>query len=356
MSHPTTQTNDQGVELWGPNEVIIPDLVSRDAAAALPGDGDHGRYEYKDRNHIQDQQESINSSNVSDTTPTILPEHVVHETTQSTKRFKNIDDLESTADKTRRRYRSESCSPEVTNRTQPPIKEGDPPTPTFRSPTRSLMDSRASFGAAFRPRTRSNPKPNIRTWKDSDRDLVSEEESSAPQTILAGGKSSSLESPSKGHSSQLPVKATSKSLEERTQQNSASTRLAQEVIGKDHKILSSKEREVMLKEISGQQSGSFAALDEPVPEARPTTLRQRRLMFSHLTASVDVDTREKPPSTPPYLPSALATSEDMLLSEVLQASQPASSLEQLTGVARKALRRRGLIPLEAFQTSPSGHR
>ncbi|KAH7931592.1 hypothetical protein HPB52_025548 [Rhipicephalus sanguineus] len=107
--------------------------------------------------------------------------------------------------------------------------------------------------------------------------------------------------------------------------------------------------------ITGQTAGSFSALEEPVPAPRPTTLRQRRLMFSHLTASVDVDTREKP-STPPCLTAALAGSEDMLLSEVFNNSQLASSLEHLTGVARKTLRKRALVqPLQACTAAPAGY-
>ncbi|CAN8005133.1 unnamed protein product [Ixodes hexagonus] len=342
MSQPTTQTNDQGIGPWRPNNAIIAEqtssMQSTTAVATSPGDGDHGLHDYPDRNHVQDQQEDISSE------PRTIkdPQHVP----QSPRRVRVEDPSDNSAhEKAKlRRYRSESCSPEVPNRVNQVPKEGEPPA-TFKSPTRSLMDSRASFGPTIRPRTRSNPKPH--PWKDSDH-LVSEEEPAARQSLVSG-KSSSLESPSKGHPPhhhQAPTKTTSRSLEEKTAQDH-NTRLAQEVIGKDHKILSSKEREVMLKELSGQSGGSFAALEEPVPMARPTTLRQRRLMFSHLTASVDVDTREKP-STPPYMTAALATSEDTLLSEVLQASHLASSLEQLTGVARKTLRRRGLIPLQAI--------
>lgn len=115
---------------------------------------------------------------------------------------------------------------------------------------------------------------------------------------------------------------------------------------KDNKLLSSKEREVMLKELSGKTGGSFPALEEPVPVSR---LRQRRLLFSHLTSSVDVDTREK--SSPPCLPAA--TSEDILVSDLF--SQPTSplataSLEQLASSVKKGLRRRGFVPLH-----PMGH-
>lgn len=379
MSQSTIQTNDPGVVgPWGPQDAdAFPEESSGEAPSAAstsPRDGDRGRTEqHRESNHIQDQQEGISSTNetpVGHDQPQPQPQQQQRRTErtsrQSPKRALIADEEETERRHSgrRRHFRSESCSPEVMNRNNAgsgsnPRNDDDV---TFKSPTRSLMDSsRVGFVVPIRPRTRSNPKPPPnRTSREFD--VVSEVEARQP-TLASGNKSSSLESPSRGHPQQ--TRTTSRSLEERMSSASlptqtptttaapaplvspppdpATAKLAQEVIGKDHKILSSKEREVMLRELSGQSGGSFSALEEPVPAPRPTTLRQRRLMFSHLTASVDVDTREKP-STPPCMPVALAGSEDMLLSEVLNASQLASSLEQLTGAARKTLRKRALVP------------
>ncbi|KAH6939266.1 hypothetical protein HPB50_016738 [Hyalomma asiaticum] len=295
---------------------------------------------------------------------------------QSPKRVLRADDETERrhAPGRRRHFRSESCSPEVLNRSSNVTSSGnigsssssnnarDDDTTTFKSPTRTLMDSRVGFVVPMRPRTRSNPKPPPnRTSREFDAVTEVDQTTTSPPAAVrqpsfaASNKSSSLESPSRGHPQQ--TKTTSRSLEEKMSSSSslplqqtmaaplvspppdpATAKLAQE----------SKEREVMLREITGQTAGSFSALEEPVPAPRPTTLRQRRLMFSHLTASVDVDTREKP-STPPCLTAALAGSEDMLLSEVFNNSNLASSLEQLTGVARKTLRKRALVPpLQAY--------
>ncbi|XP_077514352.1 uncharacterized protein LOC144125121 isoform X2 [Amblyomma americanum] len=380
MSQSTIQTNDPGVVgPWGPQDAdAFPEKPSGEAPSAAstsPRDADRGRTEqHRESNHVQDQQEGISSSSEAPAghqppQPQPQPQQQrrpERTSRQSPKRALRADEEETDRRHAgrRRHFRSESCSPEVMNRNNAgsssnPRNDDDA---TFKSPTRSLMDSRVGFVVPIRPRTRSNPKPPPnRTSREFD--AVSEVEARQP-TLVTGNKSSSLESPSRGHPQQT-TKPSSRSLEERTSSASlptqtptstaapaplvspppdpATAKLAQEVIGKDHKILSSKEREVMLRELSGQSGGSFSALEEPVAAPRPTTLRQRRLMFSHLTASVDVDTREKP-STPPCMPVALAGSEDMLLSEVFNASQLASSLEQLTGAARKTLRKRALVP------------
>ncbi|KAH7962797.1 hypothetical protein HPB52_018003 [Rhipicephalus sanguineus] len=406
MSQSTIQTNDPGVvSPWGPQETDAfleksPAAGATSATETSPRDGDRGRTEqHRESNHIQDQQEGISISSSSSEVPAGNHPHQEQQQSQqrterasrqSPKRVLRADDETERrhAPGRRRHFRSESCSPEVLNRSSNVTSSGtigsssnnqrDDDTTTFKSPTRSLMDSRVGFVVPMRPRTRSNPKPPPnRTSREFDAVTEVDQTTTSPAAVrqpsfAASNKSSSLESPSRGHPQQ--TKTTSRSLEEKMSTSSslplqqtmtaplvspppdpATARLAQEVIGKDHKILSSKEREVMLREITGQTAGSFSALEEPVPAPRPTTLRQRRLMFSHLTASVDVDTREKP-STPPCLTAALAGSEDMLLSEVFNNSQLASSLEQLTGVARKTLRKRALVqPLQACTTAPAGY-
>lgn len=376
MSQSTIQTNDPGVVgPWGPQGAgaLLEESSSEATSAAVtsPRDGDRGRAEqqHRESNHIQDQQEGISiSSSETPATNQCDPQRADRASRQSPKRVLRPEDEDAAGTERRhaaraRRFRSESCSPEVPNRSGNAASGGNPREDTT-SPTRSLMDSRAGFVAPMRPRTRSNPRPPPnRTSRDFDPLSEAEQQQASyarQPSLVSGNKSSSLESPSRGHPQ---AKATSRSLEEKASSSTlppqlpAAARLAQEVIGKDHKILSSKEREVMLRELSGQTAGSFSALEEPVAAPRPTTLRQRRLMFSHLTASVDVDTREKP-STPPCLTAALAGSEDMLLSEVLNASHLASSLEQLTGVARKTLRKRGLVPppLQSYDAATAGIR
>ncbi|KAH8040352.1 hypothetical protein HPB51_010132 [Rhipicephalus microplus] len=398
MSQSTIQTNDPGVvSPWGSQETdAFPDKSpaagATSAAETSPRDGDRGRTEQqRESNHIQDQQEGISISSSEVPAGNYHHQEQQHSqqrtertSRQSPKRALRADDETERrhAPGRRRHFRSESCSPEVLNRSgnigSSSSKQRDDDTTTFKSPTRSLMDSRVGYVAPMRPRTRSNPKPPPnRTSREFD--VVTEvEQTTRPAatvrqpSLAASNKSSSLESPSRGHPQQ--TKTTSKSLEDKMTTSSSlplqqtmtaplvspppdpvTAKLAQEVIGKDHKILSSKEREVMLREITGQTAGSFSALEEPVPAPRPTTLRQRRLMFSHLTASVDVDTREKP-STPPCLTAAMAGSEDMLLSEVFNNSQLASSFEQLTGVARKTLRKRALVqPLQAYTAASAGY-
>lgn len=376
MSQSTIQTNDPGVVgPWGPQGAgaLLEESSSEATSAAVtsPRDGDRGRAEqqHRESNHIQDQQEGISiSSSETPATNQCDPQRADRASRQSPKRVLRPEDEDAAGTERRhaaraRRFRSESCSPEVPNRSGNAASGGNPREDTT-SPTRSLMDSRAGFVAPMRPRTRSNPRPPPnRTSRDFDPLSEAEQQQASyarQPSLVSGNKSSSLESPSRGHPQ---AKATSRSLEEKASSSTlppqlpAAARLAQEVIGKDHKILSSKEREVMLRELSGQTAGSFSALEEPVAAPRPTTLRQRRLMFSHLTASVDVDTREKP-STPPCLTAALAGSEDMLLSEVFNASHLASSLEQLTGVARKTLRKRGLVPppLQSYDAATAGIR
>lgn len=398
MSQSTIQTNDPGVvSPWGSQETDAfldksPAAGATSAAETSPRDGDRGRTEQqRESNHIQDQQEGISISSSEVPAGNYHHQEQQHSqqrtertSRQSPKRALRADDETERrhAPGRRRHFRSESCSPEVLNRSgnigSSSSKQRDDDTTTFKSPTRSLMDSRVGYVAPMRPRTRSNPKPPPnRTSREFD--VVTEvEQTTTPAaavrqpSLAASNKSSSLESPSRGHPQQ--AKTTSKSLEDKMTTSSSlplqqtmtaplvspppdpvTAKLAQEVIGKDHKILSSKEREVMLREITGQTAGSFSALEEPVPAPRPTTLRQRRLMFSHLTASVDVDTREKP-STPPCLTAAMAGSEDMLLSEVFNNSQLASSFEQLTGVARKTLRKRALVqPLQAYTAASAGY-
>ncbi|KAL3182145.1 hypothetical protein MRX96_035166 [Rhipicephalus microplus] len=362
MSQSTIQTNDPGVvSPWGSQETDAfldksPAAGATSAAETSPRDGDRGRTEQqRESNHIQDQQEGISIS--SNEVPAGNYHHQEQQhsqqrteraSRQSPKRALRADDETERrhAPGRRRHFRSESSGLAMWH----PCDPGRAATPS--------------------------PPPN-RTSREFD--VVTEvEQTTRPAatvrqpSLAASNKSSSLESPSRGHPQQ--TKTTSKSLEDKMTTSSSlplqqtmtaplvspppdpvTAKLAQEVIGKDHKILSSKEREVMLREITGQTAGSFSALEEPVPAPRPTTLRQRRLMFSHLTASVDVDTREKP-STPPCLTAAMAGSEDMLLSEVFNNSQLASSFEQLTGVARKTLRKRALVqPLQAYTAASAGY-
>lgn len=412
MSQSTIQTNDPGVvDPWGPQDTDAlldksPAAGATSVAEASPRNGDRGRTEqHRESNHVQDQQEGISSSSSSEVPAGNHHHHLQQQQQsqqqrtdgaprQSPKRVFRADDDDRErhhAPGRRRHFRSESCSPEVPNRSSngtgatsgnigsSSSNPRDDDTATFKSPTRSLMDSRVGFVVPMRPRTRSNPKPppnrtsrEIDAVREVDQTTTSPPAAVRQPSFAASNKSSSLESPSRGHPQQAAT--TSRSLEEKMSSSSslplqqataaplvspppdpATAKLAQEVISKDHKILSSKEREVMLRELSGQAGGSFSALEEPVPAPRPTTLRQRRLMFSHLTASVDVDTREKP-STPPCLTAALAGSEDMLLSEVFSNSQLASSLEQLTGVARKTLRKRAFVPpLQAISAATAGN-
>ncbi|XP_064474894.1 potassium/sodium hyperpolarization-activated cyclic nucleotide-gated channel 2-like [Ornithodoros turicata] len=229
----------------------------------------------------------------------------------------------------------------------------------LRSPHRSSMDcegikSRSKQGAEGVILTRNVILSDGGTPTPSEDATTSSKVMSArgDQAQLITGKSSSLDSPSATCvNSHTRMKEGSRSLEERAgrhdmQTANVSAKLAQEVIVKDHKLLSSKERQVMLKELSGENRGSFPELEEPVPVSR---LKQRRLLFSHLTSSVDVDTREK--ASPPCLPAA--TSEDILVSDLF--SQPTSplataSLEQLASSVKRGLRKRGFVPLQ-----PIGH-